>query len=26
MVHGERGVEEPDRGTEIPDPIEISAH
>jgi hypothetical protein len=26
MVHGKRGVEEPDRGTEIPDPIEISAH
>jgi len=26
MVHGERGVEEPNRGAEIPDPIEISAH
>jgi len=26
LVHGEGRVQEPDRGTEVPDPIEISAH
>ncbi|MGB6868528.1 MAG: hypothetical protein WBD93_02865, partial [Acidobacteriaceae bacterium] len=26
MVHGQRRVQEPNRGTEIPDPIEIPAH
>lgn len=26
MVHGQRGIQEPDRCAEIPDPVEISAH